>query len=784
MKKTWQVKFIPLFLCTFLLVKTNAQSINPNGYGVWQAFGDVAFSNPSTHPDLLRGRLFNINWSQIMDPVTGNYDFTSMDQSIKVRTTDNGAIAALPIIVMVYVYNLPDNGPAYILADPSVSKIKVTYNTIPQTSYDMPYFDDADYKVYFKNMITALKNHIQDVLTTGNYSNNIKNAYKKIIGIQACLGSTGDYISYKGDVINYQAYDTNLRSLTCDDFTRLFKEFTKYYYQEYNALNQVITASPYSLSPIRVLINPDNSRNDNDAWIAGTGVNDCNCKDTWRKSSILGHIYQFNQEKNNPVNPDQCSFDQCLNGVPTSDWWYTTLNTFYPSSVFPPSGDYMRARCELSGELIGNTANWWYDGSVSGSLPNAQYRNLFALYAYMLHWGVDWSNATPTVLNDQNYWPAMDFFNKYSAPELKNPGTATKAFCMLRDGLDASDYVRFNNDPNPQITCLKDATNTALMNRFNYALNYVDPQFPTTATFIQRGADIRDMSAAIGGSSSNRKSTRINDVGWEIIPDNYSRYITQIKPRFDLDGDGISELLPLYKSCDGWWNLNYPFTKSDGSTIVSVYGRFAKSITNVYGKRAMYFDINNSFLSGYTGNIKITITYLDKGSNKFYLKYKDASGAIVIENIQKSNAASPTWKQYVSQVIPASYFVNSCAFASDFFIQTQYTGGVTPEEDIVALVEVEKVAGPMKQTLTNKTTNSLLSVYPNPASDRFTVSLQNKKIMSNISIIDQSGRVVYQKQANNVSVTILRSEIGNRPGIYFISVTANGVVYKKELKLL
>src|SRR4030095_6688775 len=68
-------------------------------------------------------------------------------------------------------------------------------------------------------------------------------------------------------------------------------------------------------------------------------------------------------------------------------------------------------------------------------------RNMFTLFASMLYYGLDLSDQMPTYIKNPLYQPAFDFFNKYAGE--KDTATAAHAMCALRDGLDASNAVRF-----------------------------------------------------------------------------------------------------------------------------------------------------------------------------------------------------------------------------------------------------------------------------------------------------------------------------------------------------
>src|SRR5919197_3183565 len=113
-------------------------------------------------------------------------------------------------------------------------------------------------------MIQKVHQHVETLPTA------VRN---KIIGVQGCFGSTGDYISYKGEV-DQQYY------LSSADFYMLFQEFTQYYYDEYKN----------TVPKIALLSNPRNNNDDGNEWVVQ------NCPGGWLKCGTLGKAYQLNDE--------------------------------------------------------------------------------------------------------------------------------------------------------------------------------------------------------------------------------------------------------------------------------------------------------------------------------------------------------------------------------------------------------------------------------------------------------------------------------------------------------
>ncbi|MEP7320035.1 MAG: T9SS type A sorting domain-containing protein, partial [Panacibacter sp.] len=81
--------------------------------------------------------------------------------------------------------------------------------------------------------------------------------------------------------------------------------------------------------------------------------------------------------------------------------------------------------------------------------------------------------------------------------------------------------------------------------------------------------------------------------------------------------------------------------------------------------------------------------------------------------------------------------------------------------------------------------NITATVFPNPATDKFSVLLNDKKIIASITVYNQFGNMVIRKKVNNNSIIISRNEVGGKPGIYFINIQgSDGSFIKKEVKIL
>lgn len=444
------------------------------------------------------------------------------------------------------------------------------------------------YCPYYAN--NRYKNYFKRMITTvRQHIDSLPYGIRKwIIGVQGCFGSTGDYIGYKGTVDPKYA-------LTGAQFYSLFQEFSLYYYNEYLNTNPKI----YLLS------NPLNNGQDQMNWLLQY------CPNGWIKCGSLGKGFQLNDEKTK------------------YSWLYPLLNN-------PQSGAYIRSRSEL--QINPSAVSWWSE---------YRYRNMFALMTYCIYWGLDWSSQSPGQIIDKKYDEAFAFYNKYAGQ--KNASTATNAMCALRDGLDASDTIRFS-------TSIYGALNRYDTMRYRNIAN-------KNAKF---GARLEDAVTATSTELNNLVATGINDVGWDVFSGNYDRYLHQIKAN---------------ETSTGYWNVN---AINDTN---SIYGKFARGINTTNGKDALYFDIDSLFFNKSALNaaypVVIDITYLDNGKGTFTLYYDSKT-----DSNKQSNAVtlvnSGTWKKF-SVTINDAYFGNRGFNSSDFYIKAS-----TQQTVVISLVELSR----------------------------------------------------------------------------------------------
>lgn len=256
-------------------------------------------------------------------------------------------------------------------------------------------------------------------------------------------------------------------------------------------------------------------------------------------------------------------------------------------------------------------------------------------------WEVDYS-----VISTGLYNQAFDFANKYSY--YKRPETSPYAFVALRDVLDASDVSRF---PVGAFGTTSKQSDTIRIRKIEQ--KYAD-----------HGAKVGDMISAstLSNAVYLYNSKAMNDVGYQLIARNYSRFITQINPN---------------NSSVGWWRVgptNQP------------YGRYARGFENATGKNRMSFDLDDNFFVNTPTNksIEVKIIYLDEGRGQFSFRYNSTTNtdkvALIFTKTDTKRWVEATLK------IEDGEFLNKGINNSDFSVVNEDT-----EDDIFHLIEIKRI---------------------------------------------------------------------------------------------
>lgn len=293
------------------------------------------------------------------------------------------------------------------------------------------------------------------------------------------------------------------------------------------------------------------------------------------------------------------------------------------------AGKEVLSRGEMDAEMT--TYEW-----STRNIPQSLYWSaLMASHCMLDVWNVIYGQ-----LKVEANWPALEFFNKYAG--FHHANRSPRVFCALRDGLNAADFDRFP---------------AAVYGGTPGDKRYIQRYLNIQEAYAGYGAVQEDPEAATKGSFANRHRHGRNDVGWNIFPGNYSRFLTQLNP-------GSGDV--------GHWTVDE-----------SIYGRFARGFENASGKGQMVFRLDPDFYTDPASphDVRLTVTWLNQGTGSWSLSYANAEGSETHINVH--NTGTGDW---ISQsfVLKRARFTGALS-GGDLILR--HTSG---EDTIFHMIELER----------------------------------------------------------------------------------------------
>ena len=306
--------------------------------------------------------------------------------------------------------------------------------------------------------------------------------------------------------------------------------------------------------------------------------------------------------------------------------------------LIDPKGPTLFRRSEMDGT--------WQRPWYQLNLPlNFYWGAVNALHGGQSIWDVT-ENAIE-VSKQQGFDYSFYFFNKYAGQIY--PKTATDAFCALHKGLDAADA---NAYPEPVFGPAK---------RDN-----VDRMLKICAAYSKYGAAADDKNALLLDQVRQRPAqTGFNDVGWDIWPDNYGRFLDQI------DADATS--VPL-------WRIGGPITRTS-----SIYSRFARGFEHASGKDAMYFKLHEGFSQGDEPKVMtMTVVWYDGTEGSTWKLDYDAGQTVMKTALTITGKGDQHWHHETVTVEDAVLRQGGIKGADFALVNTD------TKDDIFSLIEVHR----------------------------------------------------------------------------------------------
>jgi hypothetical protein len=261
----------------------------------------------------------------------------------------------------------------------------------------------------------------------------------------------------------------------------------------------------------------------------------------------------------------------------------------------------------------------------------------------------DISKGAMDACKEQGFDYSFYFFDRY-AGEI-HPQTATGAFCALHKGLDAADTKAY-----PEKTY-------GPARRGN-----VERMLKITAAYSQYGAAVDDRNGLLLDQVRQRDTQKgFNDVGWDIWPDNYSRFLTQIAP----DETSVPR-----------WRVGGPLTKSS-----SLYDRFARGFEHASGKDGLYFKLHDGFSPNQQPKtMSIHVLWYDQQAGSTWKLVYDAGQATMRTACAVTGTGDGKWKSEIVTLKDAVFARGGTRGSDLALINTD------AHDEIFSLIEVRRGA--------------------------------------------------------------------------------------------
>ncbi|KAB1154012.1 beta strand repeat-containing protein, partial [Flavobacterium luteum] len=549
-------KHIALIIAiAFCITKSHSQSLPTSYYGIWdRGEGVVDYSDPQTN--FVLGIETSAVWGDIQPSGPNGWDFSAFQASLDLAVANNKLIR--------FSVNVGPDCPLWLFGN-GVPKVDVISNAPKNDAFaahGYPYYLNANYKTYYFKMIEQFALFLR---------NQPQEKFSHIAFIQVKTGATGDEEAYKGTVSSvnpqYAISPSDWETFRLECFAKF-----KQYFNDVSDHKIVLTFN--SIDPI------DNPSAYN--WIMTQ-------LDPAIGFGIKGGAYN----RGHHLSDEQTFKEQ---------WTPFLINP--KVSAGNPNGVKLFSASEMDqswtkGYFALNYEIGFYWAALGGLNTGVSCTNVSVS-------AMQYAFANPGIIE------TFKMYNKYA--QQVYPETATTAFSVFHEGLNAADKVKFPEWKYGNAT----QSNTLRYQNICNDTKYYD-----------RGARLEDPAAVVLGQVGQRENQDFyNDAGWEIAEGNIERFMTQINP----DDTSI-----------GLFRVRGAITASS-----SKYDRFARSFENTTGKNTMYFKLDSE-LPANNKNLKFTIIWLDKTAGSTWaFKYRNSAG---LQTIPFTGTGTNQWRTEVFNII-------------------------------------------------------------------------------------------------------------------------------------
>jgi hypothetical protein len=674
-------KYIPLLgFVLFFITKSHAQSLPISSYGTWDRGGQITnFADPNV--DFVMGIEATAAWENI-ELVKGTFDFSSLQQELDKAYANNKLIrfsveSGPDSPLWMYDNDTNPNNNPY----PQVQKVTTSGGN---DKVSWPFYPEYLSQTY-KNYLWVFLNQFSIFLR-----NQPPEKFKLIAFVQVKTGCTGDEIPYKGNVDNsaYAISDNAWNNFRLEVFQK-HKEF----FNDGGGNKVVLTFNDVDPSDPQEVF----------AWNWVTANIDPSIG-----FGIKGGAFNRGHHLSDEQTYKESLYNYLVNPKGLKLFSASEMDTTWLDTLFQINPDLSFYWAALAGINVGLSTN-----NLNGT-------------------------AMDYVTTHENTRQTFRMFTRYA--QQVYPATATTAFSVFHEGLNAADKVKF-----PEAYY----GNATMDNQARYLKICNEPKYK------DRGAKMDDVFSATKGQVYQRASqTGLNDAGWEICEGNIERFMTQINP----DATSI-----------GLFRVRGPITATS-----SKYDRFARSFENSTGKNTMYFKFDSEvFTNPFPKSLTFKIIWLDKTvGSTWAFRYKSVSGSK--NAIQVTGTGSNTWKE-VTFTLTDAVIDRTGVNGSDFTLVN--TDAV---DDIFNGIEVG-----IERTTLSVSNNTMLpnDFIPYFKQNQFnaTINFQtNSKV--NIKLFNSNGSLMISEDIIvNAGNNFFSKTLSIPSGIYIAVLNSEGQILSKKV---
>jgi hypothetical protein len=678
-------KYLTLGLFFLLMIiKLHSQSLPISSYGTWDRGGQITnFADPNV--DFVMGIEATAAWEDI-ELVKGTFDFSSLQQELDKAYANNKLIrfsveAGPDSPLWMYDNDTNPNNNPY----PQVQKVTTSGGNDKVSWPFYPEYLSQTYKDYLWVFLNRFSNFLR---------NQPPEKFKLIAFVQVKTGCTGDEIPYKGNVDNsaYAISDNAWNNFRLEVFQK-HKEF----FNDGGGNKVVLTFNDVDPSDPQEVY----------AWNWVTANIDPSIG-----FGIKGGAFNRGHHLSDEQTYKESLYNYLVNPKALKLFSASEMDTTWLDPLFQINPDLSFYWAALAGINVGLSTN-----NLNGT-------------------------AMDYVTTHESTRQTFRMFTRYA--QQVYPATATTAFSVFHEGLNAADKVKF-----PEAYY----GNATMDNQARYLKICNEPKYKN------RGAKMDDVFSATKGQVYQRANqTGLNDAGWEICEGNIERFFTQINP----DDTSI-----------GLFRVRGTITTSS-----SKYDRFARSFENSSGKNTMYFKFDSEvFINTIPKSLQFKIIWLDKTAGSTWaFRYKSPQGIKAAKQV--TGIGDNNWKEEtftITDAIVDGTGVNS----SDFTLVNTDT-----VDDIFNGIEVgiERTAVPLSVGSNTILPADFISFFKQ---NEFNASINfNTNSKANIKLFNLNGSLMMSEdivlKAGN---TIFSKTLAVPSGVYIAVLKSEGQsVSKKVMK--